>query len=101
MYPGLKLGDFILTHMRLLKNAYEQNLASTYRLAACHRFLFIFLIPDPWDASTYANKPRIRDQLLSCSGRHDTGDYIPYRIPSVYLYYSGLIPTVTTSDPRS
>jgi len=21
------------------------------------------LIPDPWDASTYANKPRIRDQF--------------------------------------
>jgi len=33
--------------MRLLKNAYEQNLASTYRLAACRRFLSLFLIPDP------------------------------------------------------
>jgi len=33
--------------MRLLKNAYEQNLARTYRPAAWRWFLFIFLIPDP------------------------------------------------------
>ena len=39
--------------------------------------------------------------MLSCAGRYDTGDYIPYRIPSVYLYYSGLYPAVTTPDPRS
>ena len=32
------------------------------------RTTFSPLIPDPWDASTYANKPRIRDQLLSCAG---------------------------------
>jgi len=33
--------------MRLLKNAYEQNLARTYRPAAWRWFLFIFLFPGP------------------------------------------------------
>ncbi|SVB21834.1 uncharacterized protein METZ01_LOCUS174688, partial [marine metagenome] len=39
--------------------------------------------------------------VLSRSGRHDASDYIPCRIPSVYLYYSRLNPAVTTPDPRS
>jgi len=42
----------------------------------------------------------ISDQLLSCAGRHDACSCIPFEISGVYLYYSRLIPAVTTSDPR-
>jgi len=53
--------------MRLLKNAYEQNLARTYSLGAWRWFFSLFpLIPDPWALYSLLQvcQPRIRDQSI-------------------------------------